>query len=408
MTLHDLGELTGYSTQHVGAIERGAAAPSEQFVLACEAVLGAGGQLIALLPAVIREQAAARHERQAIRRPSSSGPRTQPAPAPRASDGVGSREPGIDWERLATAGRKCVGVVDRVVDDLELITDQYRRLYHHLPSMEMVALLSSHEGLLSSLLKAPGPDHLRQRLASALAETAGFAAWGWHDLDDRFKAFHHYRLADRALHEADNSALGAYVHGFQAIACVSQGDRQAGLSLLETAVAQARNTAPASTNSWLQALQAEAWAAAGDARATARLLRRAEDQLSRVRPEDNAPWMFDFDSGRLAAFQGSCFLHLGRLKDAKRCLCEALMQLPDTCARRRGEIQIDLAQAYLASGDVEGACQFARKGLAGFVVTGSVVGLRRVRRLRAELIRSGHRKAAEELDEMLRSYIRTG
>ena len=131
LTLGQLGRLVGYSGQHLGGIERGSAVPSEVVVSACDAAVLANGRLVAMLPAVIREQARARHQHEAARRPA------------RSIDLVGPRarqvcdQDDLDWERLADATRRSSRLSTAVVDDLELITDRQRRLYHELSSAEM-------------------------------------------------------------------------------------------------------------------------------------------------------------------------------------------------------------------------------------------------------------------------------
>ena len=68
LTLGQLGRLVGYSWQHLGAIERGTAVPSELVVAACDTAVLANGQLVSMLPAAIREQARVRHQHEAARR----------------------------------------------------------------------------------------------------------------------------------------------------------------------------------------------------------------------------------------------------------------------------------------------------------------------------------------------------
>ena len=72
LTLTQLGRLVGYSWQHLGAIKRGSAVPSEVVVVACDAAVLANGRLLSMLPAVIREQARVRHQHEAARRPARS------------------------------------------------------------------------------------------------------------------------------------------------------------------------------------------------------------------------------------------------------------------------------------------------------------------------------------------------
>ncbi|MDR8409487.1 hypothetical protein MTP10_12125 [Nonomuraea sp. 3-1Str] len=165
-----MSELTGYSWQHLGAIERGSVAPSESVISSCDAALGAGGVLNGLLPGVIREQAHLRHNSDAARRTGS----VEPASA-------------VEWERLSAVSTFPSAVSKGVVQDIEAITAHQRHLYHQLTSAQMLAPVDGHLGLLLSLLDTPGTDSLRRRLASAAGEAAGFAAWIWFDLGDPFK-----------------------------------------------------------------------------------------------------------------------------------------------------------------------------------------------------------------------------
>ncbi len=132
LTLGQLGRLVGYAGQHLGAIERGTAVPSEVVISACDAAVWANGRLVAMLPAVIREQARVRHQHEAARRPG------------RSADLVGAKarqvrdQDDLDWARLADAARRPSRLSTAVVDDLELITDRQRRLYHELSSAEMM------------------------------------------------------------------------------------------------------------------------------------------------------------------------------------------------------------------------------------------------------------------------------
>jgi hypothetical protein len=119
--LTQLGQLTGYSWQHLGAVERGQVAPAEEVVIICDRVLIAAGSLIARFPAVVRERAAIRHERVAVRRsarPADYVPNT----ADKDSDAdIGARdqaERGVDWERLAACARRRSVVSEAVVSEV--------------------------------------------------------------------------------------------------------------------------------------------------------------------------------------------------------------------------------------------------------------------------------------------------
>jgi hypothetical protein len=174
--------------------------PSENLIVACDSSLLANGKLIAMLAVVIREQAHVRHQNAAARRRS-------PTLVPRR--GRGPREtpecsPDLDWERLADASWRPSRITTAIVEDLEVITDRQRSLYHNLSSAEMLACVQSHLGVLTTFLGYQQSAALRHRIASATAEAAGFAAWLWFDLGDTLRANQSYRQAHGAVAEATN------------------------------------------------------------------------------------------------------------------------------------------------------------------------------------------------------------
>ncbi|MGH3721183.1 MAG: hypothetical protein ACRDRI_20495 [Pseudonocardiaceae bacterium] len=101
-----------------------------------------------MLPAVIREQARVRHQHETARRGRSTDP--VEARARQVCD-----QDDLDWARGADAARRPSRLSTAVVEDLELITDRQRRLYHKLSSAEMMVHVQAHVGLLVSLLDSP-------------------------------------------------------------------------------------------------------------------------------------------------------------------------------------------------------------------------------------------------------------
>ncbi|MGI9097563.1 MAG: helix-turn-helix domain-containing protein [Solirubrobacteraceae bacterium] len=72
LTLKALGELIGFSPQHISEVERARAPVSRPFIEACDKALNAGGELLDLLSGVVFERAMQRHNRAAARRSSSA------------------------------------------------------------------------------------------------------------------------------------------------------------------------------------------------------------------------------------------------------------------------------------------------------------------------------------------------
>jgi transcriptional regulator with XRE-family HTH domain len=67
LTQQALGDLIGYSPQHISQVERAQVPVSKPFVMACDRVLKAEGGLLELFPLVTYERAMQRHDRNVAR-----------------------------------------------------------------------------------------------------------------------------------------------------------------------------------------------------------------------------------------------------------------------------------------------------------------------------------------------------
>ncbi len=308
----------------------------------------------------------------------------------------------LDWARLADAARRPSQLNRAVVDDLELITDRQRRLYHELSSAEMMVHVQAHAGLLVSLLDSAASDSLRRRAASAAAEAAGFAAWLWYDLGDLYTMSHYYRQAARAITESSDTALRSYILGYQGLVARAQGRPKSALGLFDQARQSAQRSASDSTRSWLTVLAAGALARVGRSREALAALDAARSLLA-DQDSRTDEWMYDFDEGSLAAHAGTCLVTVGRPESAAAAFTDALRLLPPSCERRGAEIQVGLAAARLASGEVEEAQRLTLASLATFAARGSVAGLQRVAELRGTFRARGYVGAAAAIDEQARA-----
>lgn len=384
LTLMSLGALTGYSWQHLGAVERGQAVPSEMVVATCERVLAAGGQLADQFPAVVREQASHRHQREAARREGMTGP------DPR------------DWVQLAAVARRPSSVSATLVDELEQITSRQRVLYHELSSAEMLIPVEAHLGLLASLLRGTQPEPARHRIASAAVEAAGFAAWLWFDIGDHFKTATLYEMAASLRAEAGNPALGSYVTGYRALTAEASGRTGEAVGHAEAARHQAPTATSRLARSWLCAVAAHTHALTGDRRTVLKLLGQARDHLDAAQGREE--WMYDFDHSALAAYRGQSHLRVGQPRQAMAAFEEGLASLPPGCQRRRALLAIGLAEARLSESDLDMGMHHASSALTTFAMLGSGAGLGRVQRFRGLLAQAGHQREARELDQRIRGH----
>lgn len=118
--------------------------------------------------------------------------------------------------------------------------------------------------------------------------------------------------------------------------------------------------------------------------------------------------MYDFDEGALAVHAGACLLAVGQPDSAAAAFTEALRLLRASCERRGAEIQLGLATARLASGELEEAQKLTLASLATFAARGSVAGLQRVRKLRGTFRALGHIRAVAVIDEQARALGAVG
>jgi hypothetical protein len=137
--------------------------------------------------------------------------------------------------------------VDRAtVQHLEAVTATHRQLYHHLSSLELVDGVTGHLRGVTRLLRGAQHRLLRRRLA-AVAETAGHAAWLFHDLGNQKLTERYYADAAIATRKAGDPALDAYVRGFKSLVRASDGQPEAALALARGARQAGARSATATT-----------------------------------------------------------------------------------------------------------------------------------------------------------------
>jgi tetratricopeptide (TPR) repeat protein len=227
----------------------------------------------------------------------------------------------------------------------------------------------------------------------------------FHDLGHQKLTERYYADAAIATRKAGDPALDAYVTGFKSLVRASDGQPEAALALARVARQAGARSGTATTRAWLAGLEAQALAGLHDNKACFVALRQAETAIGQARPEEDPPWMYSFDDGRLAALAGSCYRQLGKLTAAERTLQEALEALDASCTRRRSEALLELALVQVEKEDIDKACRFAGQSYVAAVEAGSVLGQRRVGAFRSRLDRWSDAKAVRNLDEQLAGLL---
>jgi transcriptional regulator with XRE-family HTH domain len=141
--------------------------------------------------------------------------------------------------------------VDRAtVQHLETVTATHRQLYHHLSSLELVDPVTGHLRGVTRLLRGAQHRLLRRRLAAIAGETAGHAAWLFHDLGDQKQTERYYADAAIATRKAGDPALDAYVTGFKSLVRASDREPTTALALARAARQVGARSATATTRAW--------------------------------------------------------------------------------------------------------------------------------------------------------------
>ena len=392
LVLADLRRLTGYSVQHIGAVERATSPPSEGFVVDCDRALGAGGHLTEIFGDVLREQLAERSRRRSDRRAGSQKASLEPPVR-------------VDWDRIEWVASRRFQPTAQMVDDMAAITCQYRSAYHHLPSTALIGPATAHLETIKALLERAPSGMTERRLASLGQETAGLVAWLRHDLGDGVGAQVAYQTAEELQALSGNRVLAGYVTAFRGMARAARGDLQESRADLAVAQGQMGRGAPPMPVAWVSALRAEAAASTSNKVGALALLRRADRALERAGTDPGVEWMYVFDRGRLAAHKGVCLLALGRPREAQVSFGAALAAVPDSCVRRRADIVLRLAYARAELRDIDGAQLLAIQACEGFLTAGSTAGVGAVRRLRTRLVRQEGPGTTRILDDWVREHL---
>lgn len=324
-------------------------------------------------------------------------------------------EPMNRREFIATAGtlalstflpRTGLGIGDTAstIASIRAITAGHRRLDAVLASRDLIEPVIAHLRTASRFAGGPARGAQQRELAEAVSEVAGLAGWLHWDTLDLGSARRYYDLAAAAALSSGNRVLAAYMTGSLASCLADQRDGIEALDLLVTARAQVGPRPPAVAEAWLGAISAVAHASVGEERSAVAALDRAEAASERVPAEDPPPWpwVFRFDSSKVAAYRLSCSVRSGRAGPALRAAHDAGSSLA-TNTKQGALWRMDYAAAHLQAGEADRAFTIAADVLDARVGQPSPRLVGRARQL-ARGHGGGHSSRAwRELDERLRA-----
>lgn len=398
VSLGELAKRITYSKSYLSKIENNLKPPTVDVARRCDAELGAGGALIALVPAT-----------------------------PAAVDEAGGDD-GEVWvlalddgdlrfqplnRRQLLAGASAVlgfaitrGVLaepdDPTVTTLRTLFDQHRSLGALAsPAVVLGPLVAQINTIRTLAADCPGPGRARLlRLASRAMEYAGWmyqeagdekgALW-WTDRavehaelggDPYLASYAMLRRAELALYREDGVATVA-------LAMRAQADPRAGARILGIA---ARG-------------EAQGHALAGDERAHQRALERAAALLARHEASEGPVLGSTAVTDQIALARGWSLFDLGRPGEAAALLDEAVPMIAPGARRARARFGARRVLAHAANGEVEHACDLARDVLADAAHVDSATVRADLQHLARELARWRSHGPVRELEPDLRAAL---
>ncbi|GFH36821.1 helix-turn-helix transcriptional regulator [Streptomyces pacificus] len=283
---------------------------------------------------------------------------------------------------------------------LRLTTSTFRRLDSSTPSRDLNESVQTHIRLVQTVSRDAGSGEARSRLASIGSEAASLAGWLAWDMGDHGSARSWYGSAIRAARSAGDPLLTAYQAGSLAQFEAHAGNGAQALNLAQNARRCLGHDRPVVADAWLSSVEALAHAAEGDRRGADRALIRSRAMAEKLSPSDSPPWpwVFPFDSAKVAAARVTCGARLGL---ADWVLADDTQALGTGSAKQRALVVLDVAAGHLAGGRVEAAFALASRAVDTGLQYRSGRIIERARRVRRSLSLTSPPKVVRDFDERL-------
>jgi transcriptional regulator with XRE-family HTH domain/tetratricopeptide (TPR) repeat protein len=414
LSLAEFAKRVHYSKGYLGKIETGEKPPGADLARRCDAVLDAGGELVA---AVAREQ--------------------PPSPSPIAEteqdgevwvmsmepDGTSRMVPMRRRDALAIGAASLLGLnlgtssasaaaaqQNGTIAAFRTLFEQTRQLGQIAgPSVVLPTVIAQTHTLRGMAAKASSPT--RAELLQLAARYAEYAGWMTQEAGDDRGSLWWTRSAVELATAAGDTELKTYALIRQALITLYRDDAASTIELAQQAQADPRT--PARIHGLAALREAQGHALACDPDQCFRALDRAEHLLAKAAeetPDGMALGSATVTSRRQQAMvTGWCLHDLGRSEQAGELLDQQLALVPDSARRVHARFGARRALAYAAAGEVDHACTLTHQVLGNADVVDSATIRVDLRRLARTLSRwHTHQPVRElfpQLNETLRSPI---
>jgi transcriptional regulator with XRE-family HTH domain len=248
-------------------------------------------------------------------------------------------------------------------------------------------------------------ENVGRELFSATAEATLLAAWMSYDSAPGSSLAQRYFIQALALAQAGNDKLlGATILDAMSHQATYTGKFREAANLARAAMTGTRGIATPTLNAHFHAMEARALARLGDAKGCDAALAEAVCEFERRTPENDPDWIQYFNESELSAEFGHCLRDLGRAKDAVQYANRGLPDVNETAfARSDFFVTMVLADAHLAAGELDLACNVALRGLISGELIRSARGIGYVRDFRRRLMTVGDGGGTADFQEQAMS-----
>jgi hypothetical protein len=266
----------------------------------------------------------------------------------------------------------------------------------------LVQYLSTDGG---RLLRGRYVEEVGQVLYSAVAEAALLAAWMTYDCVPAGSLAQRYFVQALALAQAGNDRLlGGSILDAMSHQATYIGRFREAADLARAARAGTAGCATPTLTAHFYAMEARALARLGDSRPCDLALAEAVRAFERRNPDDDPAWFKYVDEAELSAEMGHCFRDLDRPDAATQYANQCLGTIDGTTFLRSDFFaMMVLADAFVAAGEAEHACDVALQALAAGEQLRSARCIRYLRDFRERLSRASGNMVVRDFQEQARA-----
>ncbi|MEV0542808.1 helix-turn-helix transcriptional regulator [Nocardia salmonicida] len=377
-----LAAATGYTRQYVSMAEwEDANLPSHELIAAIDTAVGAKGDLVAIHAEVKRT----RHRSRQRSNPVVAEPQTGSAGLPVLASSELGPDRAFD-SGSPTSLMRSHAVSERSISSFAAVTDLLAGQRQSIAPDALIGPIEAHRDAVAALFRAATDDRSKQRAGALLGETSVVASRVWSAIGDRSMALTHCAFARKLADQLQDKTMGGIARIFEsnlrsdaATLISSDGDVVIGLRILKEA-ANVSDFLPPAARARIGAEQAQAYAVLELREECEEALVRAQRAAEDIDENDRAGLFNDWNTTRIQVYVGTCQLLLGQPKRAIAALTEALNTPEGNSPNVDLATRVDLASAYVLSGELEEGCRLLGDTYDALAAMGNHRGLERAQR----------------------------